>query len=54
VLIDPETLMSARGTGLDILNSCEAAITYNVDLNKLIKNVFAKQREDRDKYLDLA
>jgi hypothetical protein len=32
VLIDPETLMS-RASGLDILNSCEAAITFNTDLN---------------------
>ena len=32
VLIDPDTLMS-RASGLDILNSCEAAITYNTDLN---------------------
>ncbi len=32
VIIDPETLISSRGNGLDILNSCEAAITYGVDL----------------------
>ncbi len=49
VLIDPETL--ARSNGLDIVNACEGAITYNVDLNKLIKNIFVKQREDRDKYI---
>ncbi len=53
VLIDPETLMS-RASGLDILNSCEAVITYNTDLNQLIKKIFVKQREDRDKYIELA
>lgn len=43
-----------RANGLDILNSCEAAITYNTDLNQLIKKIFGKQREDRDKYIELA
>lgn len=50
VLIDPESLMQ-RGNGLDILNSCEGAITFNADLKQLIKSIFIKQREDRDKYL---
>lgn len=43
-----------RANGLDILNMSEACITYDADLNKLIKNIFIRQREDRDKYIELA
>ncbi len=32
----------------------EACITYDVDLNKLVKNIFIRQRQDRDKYIELA
>ncbi|CDW71537.1 UNKNOWN [Stylonychia lemnae] len=52
VLIDPESL--ARNNGLDIINAGIGAITYGVDLNKTIKNIFIKQRENRDKYIELA
>ena len=44
----------ARHNGLDILNAGIGAITYGVDLNKLIKSIFIKQRENRDKYIELA
>ena len=51
-MIDPESL--SRSNGLDILNAGIGAITYGVDLNKTIKNIFIKQRENRDKYIELA
>jgi hypothetical protein len=41
VLIDGESLME-RSNGLDILNTCEAAITCNADLDKLVKNIYSK------------
>ena len=37
-----------------MLNACEGAITYGVDLKVLIKKIFGRQRTDRDKYLELA
>jgi hypothetical protein len=51
-LVDNDSLIN--GNGLDLINSSSGAIVYGVDLNKIVKMMFVKQREDRDKYCDLS
>jgi len=52
VFMSAENIQTARG--LEVLNLHQGTVTSDIDLNSLIKDIAEKQKEDRQRFIELA